>query len=104
MDTLRTSGDSAPDRHFGEVDYDTPRPARVSVPPATVSASGEVERVVVRRPVVMSSVRDVRIQAVMDARARGYEGDACGECGAMTMVRNGSCLKCVSCGSTSGCS
>jgi ribonucleoside-diphosphate reductase alpha chain len=49
-------------------------------------------------------LRDVRIQAVLDARARGYEGDACGECGAMTMVRNGSCLKCVSCGSTSGCS
>ena len=51
-----------------------------------------------------SPVRDVRIQAVLDARARGYEGDACDECGAMTMVRNGSCLKCVSCGSTSGCS
>ncbi|MEQ1507078.1 MAG: hypothetical protein ABMB14_32925, partial [Myxococcota bacterium] len=49
-------------------------------------------------------LRDVRIQAVIDARAKGYEGDACGECGAMTMVRNGSCLKCVSCGSTSGCS
>ena len=49
-------------------------------------------------------VRDVRIQAVLDARARGYEGDACDECGALTMVRNGSCLKCVSCGSTSGCS
>jgi len=51
-----------------------------------------------------TAVRDVRIQAVLDARARGYEGDACEECGAMTMVRNGSCLKCVSCGSTSGCS
>jgi ribonucleoside-diphosphate reductase alpha chain len=41
---------------------------------------------------------------VRDAKARGYEGDACPECGAMTMVRNGACLKCVSCGSTSGCS
>jgi len=47
---------------------------------------------------------DVRIQAVLDAKAQGYEGDACAECGAMTMVRNGSCLKCMSCGSTSGCS
>jgi len=45
-----------------------------------------------------------QIQAVLDARARGYEGEACDSCGAMTMVRNGSCLKCVSCGSTSGCS
>ncbi len=47
---------------------------------------------------------DVRIQAVLDARAQGYEGDACDECGALTMVRNGACLKCVSCGATSGCS
>jgi ribonucleoside-diphosphate reductase alpha chain len=46
----------------------------------------------------------VRIQAVLEAKAKGYEGDACTECGAMTMVRNGSCLKCMSCGSTSGCS
>jgi ribonucleoside-diphosphate reductase alpha chain len=46
----------------------------------------------------------VRIQAVLEAKAKGYEGDSCTECGAMTMVRNGSCLKCMSCGSTSGCS
>lgn len=39
-----------------------------------------------------------------EGRAFGYEGDACPECQAMTMVRNGSCLKCVSCGATSGCS
>ncbi|MCO4746100.1 MAG: vitamin B12-dependent ribonucleotide reductase [Proteobacteria bacterium] len=45
-----------------------------------------------------------KIQAVLDAKAQGYEGDSCDECGAMTMVRNGSCLKCMSCGSTSGCS
>ena len=45
-----------------------------------------------------------RVQAVIDAKAQGYEGDSCPECGAMTMVRNGSCLKCVTCGSTSGCS
>jgi ribonucleoside-diphosphate reductase alpha chain len=35
---------------------------------------------------------------------QGYEGDACTSCGSFTMVRNGSCLKCVSCGATSGCS
>ena len=47
---------------------------------------------------------NAKIQAVLDAKAQGYEGDSCDECGAMTMVRNGSCLKCMSCGSTSGCS
>ena len=41
---------------------------------------------------------------VAEARLKGYEGDPCGSCGAFTLVRNGTCLKCVSCGSTSGCS
>jgi ribonucleoside-diphosphate reductase alpha chain len=39
-----------------------------------------------------------------NARAMGYEGDPCGECGNLTMVRNGTCLKCNTCGATSGCS
>ena len=38
------------------------------------------------------------------AKLKGYEGDACQECGSLTLVRNGTCLKCVSCGATSGCS
>ncbi len=38
------------------------------------------------------------------ARLKGYEGDPCPECKQFTMVRNGTCLKCVSCGATSGCS
>lgn len=45
-----------------------------------------------------------RTSLIRDAKAMGYEGDACPDCGAMTMVRNGTCLKCVSCGATSGCS
>ncbi len=38
------------------------------------------------------------------ARIRGYEGEACQECGNFTLVRNGTCLKCDTCGGTSGCS
>jgi ribonucleoside-diphosphate reductase alpha chain len=38
------------------------------------------------------------------ARLQGYEGDPCGECGNFTLVRNGTCLKCNTCGGTSGCS
>ncbi|GAB5511734.1 MAG: vitamin B12-dependent ribonucleotide reductase [Hyphomicrobiales bacterium] len=38
------------------------------------------------------------------ARMKGYEGENCAECGNFTMVRNGTCLKCDTCGSTSGCS
>jgi ribonucleoside-diphosphate reductase alpha chain len=47
---------------------------------------------------------DDRMKKIAEARQKGYEGDPCPECGAMTMVRNGTCLKCVSCGGTSGCS
>ena len=39
-----------------------------------------------------------------EAKMKGYEGEACHTCQQFTMVRNGSCLKCASCGSTSGCS
>jgi len=39
-----------------------------------------------------------------EARMKGYEGDPCGECGNFTLLRNGTCLKCDSCGATSGCS
>jgi ribonucleoside-diphosphate reductase alpha chain len=41
---------------------------------------------------------------ILEARLKGYEGDPCRECGAFTLVRNGVCLKCVTCGATSGCS
>lgn len=48
--------------------------------------------------------RGIRAERSQQAKLQGYEGDACGECGNFTMVRNGTCLKCNTCGSTSGCS
>ncbi|MDO8978701.1 MAG: vitamin B12-dependent ribonucleotide reductase [Afipia sp.] len=39
-----------------------------------------------------------------EAKARGYEGDMCTECSNFTLVRNGTCMKCDTCGSTTGCS
>ncbi len=45
-----------------------------------------------------------KAELIRQARLRGYEGDPCPVCGHFTMVRNGACLKCVSCGNTSGCS
>ena len=41
---------------------------------------------------------------VKQARMQGYEGENCNECGNFTLVRNGTCLKCNTCGSTTGCS
>jgi ribonucleoside-diphosphate reductase alpha chain len=39
-----------------------------------------------------------------EAKAKGYEGEMCSECMNFTLVRNGTCLKCDTCGSTTGCS
>ncbi|MFC1673081.1 vitamin B12-dependent ribonucleotide reductase [Pseudomonadota bacterium] len=47
---------------------------------------------------------DIHMERVREARMRGYEGDDCPECGNFTLVRNGTCLKCDTCGGTTGCS
>ncbi|WP_172295880.1 vitamin B12-dependent ribonucleotide reductase [Pseudoruegeria sp. HB172150] len=46
----------------------------------------------------------VSMDARTKAKMQGYEGDPCGECGNYTLVRNGTCMKCNTCGATSGCS
>jgi ribonucleoside-diphosphate reductase alpha chain len=42
--------------------------------------------------------------AALEARAKGYEGDPCPNCGSFTLIRNGTCFKCDTCGGTTGCS
>jgi ribonucleoside-diphosphate reductase alpha chain len=46
----------------------------------------------------------LRLERIRAARIKGYEGDSCDECGNFTLIRNGTCLKCETCGGTSGCS
>ncbi|CUJ95810.1 Vitamin B12-dependent ribonucleotide reductase [Shimia thalassica] len=46
----------------------------------------------------------VAMDARVKAKMQGYEGDPCGDCGNYTLVRNGTCMKCNTCGGTSGCS
>jgi ribonucleoside-diphosphate reductase alpha chain len=53
---------------------------------------------------VPSSARPGKAERLAEARAKGYEGEACGTCGNFTLVRNGTCLKCDTCGGTTGCS
>jgi ribonucleoside-diphosphate reductase alpha chain len=51
-------------------------------------------------PAAQPSQSERRAEAIM----KGYVGDSCGECGNFTLVRNGTCLKCNTCGNTTGCS
>jgi ribonucleoside-diphosphate reductase alpha chain len=50
------------------------------------------------------TVGEQTAEKIKIAKLKGYEGDPCGECGNFTLVRNGTCLKCNTCGGTSGCS
>ena len=52
----------------------------------------------------VEAVTTVSMDVRAKAKMQGYEGDPCGECGNYTLVRNGTCMKCNTCGGTSGCS
>ena len=71
---------------------------------AVISPAPAGERVPAVAGVVAAEAAHGDYEAVARARQQGFEGDPCHECGQMMMVRNGTCLKCMSCGSTSGCS
>ena len=65
-----------------------------------LKADSEVmySRMTVTRAEVSVKSRDADRR--LEARIRGYEGEHCRECGNFTLVRNGTCLKCDTCGGT----
>ena len=72
-----------------------------SAPPVAAAAAGGGGMQMLSIPTPAEPAAD---DAARMARLQGYTGDACSECGHSTLVRNGTCLKCVTCGSTTGCS
>ena len=66
--------------------------------------NGHSGRGAAAKPRGLASATALLMEKARTARMKGYEGDACGECGQFTLVRNGTCLKCVTCGATTGCS
>jgi len=75
--------------------------------PAFEAEAGAAETVSVTQTVaraVEALAERSESDLISEARVKGYEGEACQECGNFTLVRNGTCLKCDTCGSTSGCS
>jgi ribonucleoside-diphosphate reductase alpha chain len=67
---------------------------------STVSAQVATLEAALTRP----PAQNTRAARAAEARQKGFEGDNCGACGNFTLVRNGTCMKCNTCGSTSGCS
>jgi ribonucleoside-diphosphate reductase alpha chain len=78
----------------------------VTTPPVLKAGSPDPRPAGVLDPLAgaQSNARAAAAEKRAEAKAKGYEGEACGECGNFTLVRNGTCMKCESCGSTSGCS
>ncbi len=76
-------------------------PALEPVIAAAPAEAPAAEKSPAQKPAAAPATRAGRIA---EARMKGYEGEACPECGNFTMVRNGTCLKCDTCGATSGCS
>ena len=64
-----------------------------------------IEQEAAQPPISSPTANTTRPKAVGSGNSGGMAGDApsCSTCG-MLMVPNGSCYKCVNCGSTSGCS
>ena len=73
-----------------------------SEPAQKLSPAQQLEQINVQDAQAHAKIAAVEKRA--EARAKGYEGEACGECGNFTLVRNGTCMKCDTCGSTTGCS
>ncbi len=72
------------------------------LPDHIVRALADPETIVRHCNVTLKVAKD-RVTEVNGKRQR-YEGEACPECANFTLVRNGTCLKCDTCGSTTGCS
>lgn len=64
---------------------------------------------VVEKPVIKQEAKQVTMSVTepdsrIVAKAQGFTGDSCSNCGSMKMKRNGSCMVCIECGTTTGCS
>ncbi|MEX6633587.1 vitamin B12-dependent ribonucleotide reductase [Hyphococcus lacteus] len=90
-----------------DIDTDAEEPVRAESAPeieAQVAKLADAVNQKAPRGVLATPRSNTQQEARQDARIKGYEGDACPDCGQFTMVRNGACLKCESCGTSTGCS
>ena len=92
-----------PEASLGTVTVASAAPAPTSTPtpvPAPAMAMAAQQRTAT----TTMPHQSVAAIAARIAREKGYTGDPCPECGHLTLVRNGACMKCQTCGATTGCS
>jgi ribonucleoside-diphosphate reductase alpha chain len=90
--------------HGGEVGALQARAEAFVTTVTATAAKLEIAEVGVATQAIAAGDQRSTADLMAEARMKGYEGDSCGECGNFTMVRNGTCLKCDTCGATNGCS
>jgi ribonucleoside-diphosphate reductase alpha chain len=111
LDAMGPEPEYVAEEDTGEVHYVAPS----AIPPKAGTPTVSGTAVVTRTPEPVAAVATSPASGGMakgqivaakarEAIAKGYSGDACTQCGQFTLVRNGTCLKCDSCGTTSGCS
>ena len=109
---LEEDHDDHPHFHSGDSDFGEESETEMPVEMFDVTAIGAsvqaelagVTAQVTALEAAMSGSQGSRAQRAAEARMKGFEGDSCGNCGNFTLVRNGTCMKCNTCGSTTGCS
>ena len=69
-----------------------------------VSQNMQQQVLVQTRPNPAEQTQQSELFKIAQARIKGFEGDPCPSCGSFTLVRNGTCMKCQTCGGTTGCS
>ncbi|MDR1353510.1 MAG: vitamin B12-dependent ribonucleotide reductase [Treponema sp.] len=101
--TKEDAGDFLPDLHLHRT-----RKAEAKTiggaPKAKAAESAEKAPAAGAAPASAPSPAYGEAAKIVQARIKGYEGDPCPACGSFTLVRNGTCMKCDTCGGTTGCS
>ncbi|MCL1992590.1 MAG: adenosylcobalamin-dependent ribonucleoside-diphosphate reductase [Spirochaetes bacterium] len=98
---LLSTGTKSPSARPTEADAGAAAPSAAEVPAAR-GASGAAQGAA--PAAAQNTAQSEEAAKIAEARIKGFEGDPCPSCGSFSMVRNGSCLKCTSCGGTTGCS
>lgn len=95
---VRSVSDDASDFETNTADNDYEAPAAASYNFSLSSPENAHKETLISDEALMLRKK------VKNAIEQGYTGDVCTECDNMTMVRNGVCLKCMTCGATTSCS
>jgi len=85
-------------------DKDNETRTEITATGGTSSLSPATEQKIMLQTTGNYNPKHDHVSRIKEAKMKGYTGDICQSCGSLTMVRNGTCLKCTTCGDTSGCS